>query len=288
VTSGIAFVWPGYFRTLEVPLLAGRDFTERDGGAGAPGVIVNETLARRLWSATDVLGRQLAVPSIGGSREEIPVLEVIGVARDHRYRHLTERQYPVMYISERQHLGQGYSGRMTVIARTADSEERTIAALRTVLHGLDPNLPLYNVHTVRELVDDELRPWRVVSSLVGACGAFAVLLMALGLYGVMSSAVAQRQREIGVRIALGADRRDVLSMVVRDTVRLAGIGVAIGVPLCAVLTRVIGKFLYNVTPTDPGTFAAVALLLAVVALAAGWTPARRAASVDPMVSLRSE
>jgi putative ABC transport system permease protein len=177
---------------------------------------------------------------------------------------------------------------MTLLVRTAADPTATLATLRSVIRQMDPNLPVYGLRTLAEHVRQRLDKERGASALLGAFGALALILAALGLYGVMAYAVAQRTREIGIRMALGAARRQVLRLVVGEGLRLAGTGIGIGLVLAVGLTQVIRKFLFGVTPTDIFTFVLVAVIMSVVAAAASLVPARRASRVDPMVSLRSE
>jgi ABC-type antimicrobial peptide transport system permease subunit len=161
-----------------------------------------------------------------------------------------------------------------------------MASLRSALTSLDPDLPLYNLSTMRELVTNELRPWRVVSRLIGACSIVALLLSALGLYGVIAFAVAQRRREIGVRMAIGARPRTVLAMVLADAIKLVLVSALIGTLLSGVLTQTIRHLLYQVAPWDPFAFTGALLLLVLVALLAALIPARAAAHLDPVIALR--
>jgi predicted permease len=284
-TTGISFVWPEYFSTMKVRLIAGRDFTLGDVSGSAQVAIVNQTLARRLWPSGSAPGGRVLVSILGGPGVDC---EIVGVVSDHRYRHLMEEQWPVVYRPLRQHVEHSAGSRMTLIARTDGPEPSTIEAVRAVLRDLDRNLPFYNIHTVRELVARDMREPRLMSTIVGAFGAVALLLTVLGLYGVVAFSVIERRREMGVRIALGAQRRDVLGMVIRDALGLAAIGIAAGLLVSTGVARLIGSVLFGVTPLDAATFAMVALLLALVAAAAGWLPARKAASVDPMTVLRTE
>jgi putative ABC transport system permease protein len=177
---------------------------------------------------------------------------------------------------------------MTLVARTAGDPHSFLAALTAVVHEQDARLPVYRIATMQDAMLERLGPWRAASSLLGAFGTLALLLAALGLYAVMAFAVTQRTREIGVRMALGAGHRDVLAMFVGEGVRLAGIGIGIGLVASFALTRVISSFLYGVNATDWPTFLLGAVILAAVAVLASYLPARRAARVDPMVALRYE
>ena len=280
VPVSFAAMTPGYFATLGIPLVRGRDFSAGDG-PGAPLVlVVNETLARRLWPDQDPLGRRLKLYG----RDE-PLREVVGVAKDGKYDELTERPRNFLYLPERQRAD---LSDIALVVKTAGDPRPLAGALTAAVHELDPTLPIFRLETLEQSLVNRLDKERGASSLLGVFGTLALLLAALGLYGVMAYAVAQRTREIGIRVALGARQADVLRQFVGEGLRLAVVGVAIGLALSVALTRIIAQFLYGVTATDAATFAAGAALLCVVAVAASWLPSRRAARVDPMVALRSE
>jgi predicted permease len=279
VQASFAAVWPEYFTAVGTPLLQGRDFTTRDG-AGAPFVaVVNETLARRLWPDQDPIGKRLR---FGGDEA---FLEVVGVARDGKYHELTESPRAFLYVPERQRAD---LSDITLLVRTAGDPRPLVPALSDAIHTLDRSLPLFEVLTLEDALQQRLDKERGASSVLGVFGGLALLLAALGLYGVMAYAVAQRTREVGVRMALGAARLQVLRQFVGEGVRLAAVGLVIGLVIAAALTRVIAQFLYGITPTDVLTFALCAAVLGSVAAVASFIPARRAAQVDPMVALRYE
>ena len=277
----LSTVFPAFFHTLGVALIAGRDFTDRDD-ASAPGVvIVNETLAAQLWPGQSPLGKRLRFT---GPNERL--LEVVGVAHDGKYDDLTERPQAYLYLPRAQQMR--FAADMTLLLRTAGDAGPILPVLRSVIREMDRNLPIYHVRTLEEHVRLRLDKQRGASALLGAFGALALILATLGLYGVMAYAVAQRTREIGIRIALGATQHGVLGMVVGEGMKMAAAGIVIGLALSAALTRFIARFLYGVTATDLATFVAVAALLTAVAAAASFIPARRATRVDPVVALRSE
>jgi len=280
VDGAMTWTWPGYLGTMGVTLLAGRDFALTDDSLATKVVIVNQTMARRLWRGRDPLGRHLRVGQDG------PPLEVVGVARDGKYDALTEDAMPFLYIPMRQ--AADADSRATVLVHADGPPQRTIGALRALLGELDHDLPVYDAGTLAEHVAARLDVERATSMLLGVFGGVALLLATLGLYAVMAYTVARRTREMGIRMALGAARRDVLGLIVRDGMRLAGVGIVIGLALAAGLTRIVRRFLYGVTPTDALTFAAVAALLTGVAILASWAPARRATRVDPVIALRAE
>ena len=268
-----------YFQTLGIGLLRGRDFTAQDGD-GAPGVaIIGETFVRRYFPGEDPLGRRISLHGTSG-----PWLEVIGVARDTKYRTLGEAPAPVTYLP----LLQNHETGMTLHVRTAGDPVALVAAVRRELSALEKNLPASDIRTMTELIGRSLFPARMGAALLGALGLLALLLASVGLYGVMSYSVSRRAREIGIRIALGAVRGDVLRLVLKEAMTLVAIGLGVGLGAAFVVTRLLAGFLYGVSVTDPATFAGIALLLTLVALLAGFMPARRATKVDPIVALRYE
>jgi predicted permease len=271
---------PEFFSTLDIALLRGRDFSPADR-KGAPLVaIINQTLAQRLWPDENPIGRRLRFPF-----GDEPFREVVGVARDGKYDELTEQPRGFLYVPERQ---QADLSDITLVAHTTGDPRGLATALAAAIHELDATLPIFRLQTVDDALIDRLDKERGASSLLGIFGTLALLLAALGLYGVMAYAVSQRTREIGVRVALGARQSDVLRQFVGEGVRLATVGVVIGLMLSVALTRIIARFLYGVSATDAATFAGGALLLGVVAALASWIPARRATRVDPMVALRAD
>ena len=279
MSTGFNVVAPNYFRTMETTLLRGREFTEADR-EGAPGIaILNETLAARLWPNEDALGKRVSVAGPKG-----PFLEVVGVARNSKYRTLGETPRPYVYLP----LSQSYDPKMTLVVRTTGEPKAIAPIVREQIRALNANLPIADVQTLREQLELTLLPSRIAAWTLGAFGALALLLAGIGIYGVVSYGAAQRTREIGVRMALGAKEKDVLGLVLWDGLIVIGAGLAIGLLLAAVATRVIASFLYGVGATDPLTFIAVPLLLGSVALLASYVPARRAVKVDPLVALRYE
>lgn len=278
VQVNLNWVSPGYFETIGIPLLRGRDFTERDN-PGAPQVaVVNEQMARRFWPGQEVIGKQFQLT------RPPALVEIIGVVKDGKMRSYRDEARPGFYVPVYQH----YAKQMSLEVRTAGDPVRMLAALRRELRALDKDLPLGEFQTLRTHLDRALSQERMTVALLGALGLLALVLAGIGLYGVMAFSVAQRTREIGIRVALGAQSSQVLGMVLRHGTVLTLVGLGIGLAGAAILTRFAASLLYGVSPTDPVTFAAIALLLLAVALAACYLPARRAAKVDPMIALRYE
>jgi predicted permease len=283
---------PGYFRTMGARLLAGRDFTERDT-PDVPGVvIINETLARRHWPAEDPLGKRIRFPNLGENpwAPQWVTMTVVGVLKDVKQEGWTDAPSNEIYLPFQQNPG-FYAGRfasMTIVVRTTIEPQSLAAAVKEAVSGLDRSLPVSNVVSMEQVIADTLWQPRFNLQLIGLFAALALTLAAVGLYGVMSYAVAQRTHEVGLRMALGAQRRDVLKLVVGQGMKLALLGVALGLLASLALTRLMTRLLFEVSATDFTTFAVIALVLVAVALAACWIPARRATRVDPMVALRCE
>jgi len=278
-----ADVGPGYFRTMGIPILQGREFTDQDGTAAPRGLVINEALARKYWPGETPLGRVLLMmgPEAGGERQPF---EVIGVVATGKYRTLSEPGTPFMYRS----LLQFYHGNATLIVHAAGDPAQLLGAVRREVQSLDPDAVLTNLVTLRQHMSLPLFPARTAGLLLAAFGLLGLLLAVVGLYGVISFAVSQRTREIGIRMALGAERRDVLKMVVRQGLVLTLMGIAVGLAGAFAGTRVLSSLLYGIHPTDPLTFTLVTLTLVGVAFLASYIPAHRATKVDPMVALRYE
>jgi predicted permease len=280
--SGFAGVLPGYFHTMGIPLVAGRDIAD-DDVAGAPMVaIINQAMAKRLWPGADPIGKRFRFAE--GADE--PLRTVIGVARDGKYADLTENSQSFVYLPQAQ--AQGFGTSMALIVHSTGDIQTLLPALVKVFGRLDPDLPLARVATYAELLRQRVDKQEAASGALGVFGMLALLLAALGLYGVTAHGVAARTREIGIRMSLGARRANVLRLFVREGVGLSLVGIAIGLALSAAVSKLLAGFLFGLTATDGLTFASGAVVLCFVAALASYLPARRAAKVDPMVALRTE
>jgi putative ABC transport system permease protein len=280
-------VGPNYFETMDTPLLGGRDFGPQDErldgstATNSPGVaIINETMARRFFGNANPLGQHFSFYNRPDRK-----FEIVGLVKDAKYRSLREAVPPTFYVSCFQEVR---NFDMTFAARIAGKPGAVMDRLRRAVRETDPTLQLRDMRTMEDTVNASLHQERVVSNLGGFFSLTALGLACLGLYGTLSLAVLQRTREIGVRVALGAQRSDVLTLVIGKGLKLALVGSAIGLAGAFAVTRLIANLLYGVTATDPLTFVAVSLLLVFVAGLASWLPARRAVKVDPMEALRYE
>jgi putative ABC transport system permease protein len=269
-----------YFDALGLTLLDGRVFDRRDGAAAPAVVVVNRTFARRHWPEGTPLGRRMRFGS--GPSNTSPWREVVGVVADLRHQALDEAPRAEVYMP----LAQSPAGTMSVVVAASESPERMTEVVRATVRALDPDLPIANVRSMEEVVSGALLPQRLATVLVGAFAALALVLAALGLYGVVAYSVARRTQEIGVRIALGATGPGVLRLVVGQGMRLVAAGVAAGLAGAWGVTRLLASLLYGVSPTDPVAFSLAAVLLGLVALLAAALPAWRASRLDPMTALR--
>jgi len=275
-------VTPNYYQVMGIPLQRGRFFSAQDQ-AGQPGVIIiNETMARRNWAAEDPIGKRIIVYIAG---REFPVT-IVGVVGDSRQMNLEQPVTPEMNFPLAQTAN--VLRRLNVIVRTNADPMPLVPAIRSEVWKLDNQLPLYNITTMQLALDQSLSVRRFALYVLGLFAAVALLLAVSGIYGVLGHAVAQRTHEIGVRMALGAARGDVLRLILAQGGKLAAMGIVIGLIASYLMTQFLRTLLYGVTPTDPLTFGAVAVLLLLTALLACWIPARRASRVDPMIALRAE
>jgi predicted permease len=275
-------VGPGYFRTLQTAILAGREFTDADR-ANAPEVaVINQAMARRFFGETNPIGRRFSMPGWIGDKT---MIEIVGVVEDAKSQNLREAAPPTAYVPFPQ---SSDPGSVTFEVRTYTDPASMTESVRQAIQQADSRVPVFGVKTLAEQVDDSLVEQRMTASLSSLFGLLALMLASIGVYGLMAHTVARRTNEIGLRMALGAHRGQILSMVMGQTLRLAAAGLAIGIPGAIAASRLVASQLYGVRATDPITMAgAVALMAALVALA-GYLPARRATKVDPMVALRYE
>jgi len=280
-------VSPAYFRALQLPLRHGRTFTEADTATSTGVVVIDEAMARQNFPAGDAVGKRMRIGDEGN-----PWLEIVGVVADSKSNGLQEASYPGIYIPYQQRqatLVESLVGRrMTLLIRTASEPSNYVSALRQALREIEPNQAVTDIQPLTQVLADSIAPQRFRTALLSLFALVAVLLAGLGIYGVMNYTVAQRTREIGIRVALGAETRDVMRLVVRQGLGLALMGVVLGVAAALALTRLMKSFLFGISATDPLTFVAVALLLTFIALLACWLPARRATKIDPMIALRCE
>lgn len=271
-------VSPQYFRAMGIPLVAGRDFVDSDTAKSPGVVIVNETLAQKFWPGQNPIGKR-----VRSGNTDKAALEVVGVAKNGKYQSLGEVPPLVLYYP----FSQVYASSAALVVRTDAGASSEISSLRSEVQKLDPLLPVYDAKTLREHMRFALFPLHVGAVAVGSFALLAMILAAIGIYGVMAHSVSQRTQEIGIRMALGARAIDVWKMVLKQGVIITLIGMVFGL-LCAIgLSGVVASLLYGVSATDPLTFVLITLLLAAVALAACFIPARRATRVDPVVAIRS-
>jgi putative ABC transport system permease protein len=274
-------VTPGFFKALRIPLIRGRYLDERDSESSPAVAVIDETLAQTYWPNEDPIGKRLKP---GGQESKASWMTVVGVVGHVRYRTLTAPSRVEVYWPE----AQGPDPGMGLAIRTATDPARLAATVQKTMQEIDPDQPAYHVATLEELMADSVAERRLALILLAAFAGVALLLAAIGTYGVLAYSVAQRTHEIGIRMALGAERAGVLRMVTREGLRLVGFGVVIGVAGTLGLTRLIATMLFAVRPSDPLILISVSLLLAAVALVSSYIPARRATKVDPMVALRYE
>jgi predicted permease len=279
ISIGVNVVGPDYFRTMGMPLVRGRAFDPATFGlSGRPEIVVNETMARRFWPMGDAIGQQIHLGAKG------PQLEIIGIVRDIKYRSLGEAPRPFVYAP----FGPIYSPSGTFHVRTDGPRPELLKAIERELRGLEPKLMISEAMTFDELRSLPLYPQTAMAVLSGAFGMLAALLMALGVYGTISTSVALRTQEIGIRMAFGARPGDVLRKVIGEGALFAAAGLGVGLVASLAVSRLLRSQLFEVEPTDPVTFLAVASGVLAVALTASYLPARRAAKVDPLVALRHD
>ena len=281
MAAGISYVSPSYFQTLQMPIIRGRSFERLDTDKGAPQVaLISQSTARAWFAVQNPVGRRLGFGFTDSARD----IEVIGVVRDSKYNHLREPAPLMIYVPYRL----GAAGGITVIIRAGGSPEGLIEQVRREIRALDPALPITHLTTMAVQLEESLGRERLIASLSSFFSLVALLLASIGLYGVMAYAVARRTSEIGIRMALGAEHRSILRMVMRETLLLVIIGAAIGISAALASTRLVSSMLFGLEPTDPMTLATATGVMLAVAACAGYLPARRASRVDPTAALRYE
>jgi macrolide transport system ATP-binding/permease protein len=269
-------VTPGHFETMRIPLLRGRDFTDFDRENTTPVVVINEAMAKIVWPGEEALGKRFAIVNTTN------LLQVVGVVGTTIIGQIGEDPQPVAYFPMRQQ----YSPFATLVVRTTGNPEPLLGAVRTQVQQIDKNLAFTNGQTVQQILGQGLWAARMGAALLGLFGALALILASIGIYGVLAYSVAQRTSEIGLRMALGAQPRQVLGLVLKQGMLLALIGASLGILVALPVARLASGLLYGVSATDPLTYAAITLLLMSVALLACYLPARRATRIDPLVALR--
>jgi putative ABC transport system permease protein len=282
----IRFVTPAYFGALRIPLETGRVFTASDNASNAPVMMVNHAFAEMYFAGKNPIGHSIWVGKpMGPAVSEPAPRQIIGIVGDIHESSLAERGGPTIFVpyAQARDADSGF-----FLIRTRRSAMLSFPDVRSALHSLDASIPLIKPETLDSVVSDSLTGWRFHAVLLGTFGALALFIAAIGVYGVISYSVAQRTHEIGIRLALGAQHRSVLRLVVGQGLKLACIGITIGIAAAFALTRLMANFLFGVSATDPLTFAGVAILLVLVAMLACYIPARRAMRVDPMIALRYE
>ncbi|HEX9760638.1 MAG TPA: ABC transporter permease, partial [Candidatus Acidoferrales bacterium] len=273
----------GYLRTMDIPVVEGRGLTEQDAGDAPAVVLINQTLAKKLWGQESPVGWRIR---FGG--EGNPWATIAGVAADVKQAGLTNTTRPEMYIPYN-HAQVGWISQlasMTLVVRTPGDPRQLANALQREIHAVDPEQAVYSVRTMEEVIALSITDRQLSMTLLGTFAGLATLLAAIGVFGVMAYSVAQRTHEIGVRMALGAQRSDVLRMILQQGLVLAAMGVAAGIGAAFGLTRFLQTMLFDLKPNDPLTFAAISVVVLLVTLVACWLPARRATRTDPMVALR--
>ena len=283
-------VTPGYFEALGISMIRGRNFDDRDNGSASRVVIVDERLARHFWPDRDPVGRRMYLP--GDAKDLLKIdehtvwLTVVGVARTLRYENLdgSGAAFGAYYFPN----SQEPAGSFTFVLKTTADSNSVVHALRTEISRTDPDLAVFDVHSMSERIDLSLSSRRTSMLLANAFGVVALFLASLGIYGVLAYLVAQRTREIGIRVALGSSRVGILGLVLREGFELVAIGLVMGFVGAAFLQKAVASEIYGLRPLDPLVLASVMALLASVALAACAVPARRATRVDPIVALRYE
>jgi putative ABC transport system permease protein len=282
---------PGFLAALGTPLMRGRAFADSDAPGAAPVALINETMARRYWPSEDPLGKSLRVRALGSTTnapwwpaQSSDTFTVVGIVGDIKERRLSEQIEPVVYLSDLQNP----SRYVHLLVRTESAPASVAGVVQRAIREVDADLGVYDVRTMESAVDQAIAEPRLNSLLLWVFATIALLLSAVGVYGVMSYSVSQRTREFAIRMAIGAESRSVFALVTREALVVATIGVVVGLGGALLLGRTLASLLYGVVPGDGATLAAAAAVVLVVALLACWRPAWRATRVDPMTVLRTE
>jgi putative ABC transport system permease protein len=274
-----------YLQTMGIPLRQGRHFNSGDDVQSMPVAIVNETMARQYWPGEDAVGKRF---KIGDPNSDVPWLMIVGVVGDVRQMGMDQPVKAEMYVPHQQTTQSPWFAPRDLVIRASADPMSLVAAVRAEIWSVDPDQPVSNIRTMDEVLGEESAPRELSMTLLVVFAGLALLLAAIGIYGVLSYFVAQSTPEIGIRLAMGAQAGDVVGLVLRRGMTLTLVGVGIGLIASFLLTRLMSTLLYGVSASDPTTFGVIALLLTSVALLACYIPARRAARIDPMIALRSE
>jgi putative ABC transport system permease protein len=289
-TADYFSITPNYFETMRIPILSGRNITAQDTAAGAPVIIINQTMARRFFPSEDPVGKRITLDFVPDERPR----EIIAVVGDTRSSQMQKEPSPTMYVSHVQQTarwpGPQFADRagMYFLLRTSGDPLKLVETVKRAVAEVDPSRPAANFRTVEQSLSQQTQFLRLYILLLGIFGGIAAVLAAIGIYGVMAYSVAERTREIGIRMALGAGSGDVVKMVLGHALVIIGIGVTLGLAGSFALTRVIKSALYGVTATDPTTYVGISALLLLVAIIACLIPTRRAVAVHPTIALRYE
>ena len=270
-----------FFDTLKISLVAGRIFSDTDGANAAPAAVISRGMASRFWPKGDAIGHRI---KLGPQDSAEPWLTIVGVVGDVRQNWWNSLTRPVIYRP----FGQSPERSMTVLVRTTANPTTYVSAVRDVVRQMDPGIALRGINTLEEEIADSIAIVRILGILMGIFGLVALALSSIGVYGVLSESVAQRTHEIGIRLALGADPRDLMKLILGQALKLTGIGLVIALPCAVAISRAMAHLIFGVVSVDFTILGGFTALLVLVALGAGYFPARRAMSVDPMVSLRYE
>jgi predicted permease len=270
-------VGPGYFATIGATLVRGREFTRRDREGAAYVAVVNEQMAKKFWPGRDPIGQRFKSSALGDHETE-----VVGVVRDSIYRDLREPKQEVLYVP----LLEAGFGFVTLHLRVAGDPSNVFRELRAQARAVDRSVPLFDMQTLETQIGETLSTERMLATMSTILGGLAIVLAMVGLYSVLANAVAQRAREIGIRMALGAARAQVIGVVMSDTLRMVFAGVLVGIPVSLAASRWIASFLFGIKAQDPLTYLTIAAMVVAAGFAAAYVPSRRASRVDPMVVLR--